>query len=156
MIRGCELVDRYGDELEYDFHAYLGLDLCDWFSGRGAPSWGKLIRMSMKLPSHGQFKAAILDDDDYAESVGLPDDSGDDKKRSIGYLEYDPTVQRLDTLADLLIALRATLIAVNSDKGKAPKDMKYSERPETAFDRLRKRHAREKRDMLIGILTPDQ
>lgn len=150
-------MDRYGEELEYDFHAFLGLDLTDWFTGRDAPSWGKLNRLASQLPPHGRFKAALLDDDEYAESIGVPDDNDeDDGKRRVGFLDYDPTYARLTDIADLLISLRDTLIAVNSDKGKAPKNTKYMTRPETAFDRLRKRHAKEKRELLNSVLFPGE
>lgn len=154
MSRGYDLIDRYGPELEYDFHAFLGLDLTDWFSGRGAPAWGKLIRLSNQLPSHGRFKAAVLDDDEFAESVGLPDSDDQGREKAFGLVDYDPVVARLTDIGDLLIKLQATLVAVNSEKKqRAPK---YMARPQTAFDRLEKRVSREKRDFLTSILTPDR
>lgn len=154
MRRGCDLINRYGNELEYDLHAYLGLNLSDWFIGRDAHAWGKLNRLAMQLPAHGRFKAAILDDDEYARSVGLPEVSDDESKRGPTYVDYDPQIARLTDIADLLISLRSTLIAVNSEK--KVKEPKYMTRPESAFDRLKRRHAREKRELLRSILTPDE
>lgn len=110
--------------------------------------------MSELLPSHGRYKAAMLDDDEYAARVGLPD-SSDEKRRPVDYVDYDITAAKLDNIADLLIALKATLIAVNNE-GKAPKGVKFLTRPETAFDRLKRAHAREKRRLLASILTPGE
>jgi hypothetical protein len=48
-------------------------------------------------------------------------------------LRYGPTEQRLDSIADLLQLLRATLVAVNTDQaGKIPK-VQPASRPKTAL-----------------------
>lgn len=137
----------------------LGLDLCDKFSGPGGMTWGKLVRMTDQLPPHSQFKAAMMDDDEYIASLGLnlnDDDDGSKKKQTVPLTHYDPMVERLTDVCDLLIGLRTTLIAVNSDKGKAPKDVKFMARPETAFDRLRRRERTNKLNELRSILLPDE
>lgn len=156
MIRGIELVDRYGPEIEYDMHAFLNVDMCDWFSGRSAPAWGKLVRLTDRLPPHSRFKAAMMDDDDFAERVGLPLDDGENKSPKVPLEDYDPLVAKLTDVCDLLIGLRTTLVAVNSDKGKGPKDTKYMPRPQTAFDRLRVKKRQEKLNELKSLLLPGE
>lgn len=158
MIRGVELVDRYGPEIEYDFLALLhGVDLSDWFSGRGAPAWGKLVRLTDQLPPHSRFKAAMLDDDEFAAAIGVSDEeTNGDKPQRISLADYDPMVAKLTDVCDLLIGLRTTLVAVNSEKGKGPKDTKYMPRPETAFDRLRRRKRQEKLSELRNLLVPGE
>lgn len=157
MIRGVGLVDRYGPEIEYDFLALLhGVDLSDWFSGRGAPAWGKLVRLTDQLPTHSRFKAAMLDDDEFAAEVGVSSDDDSDKPSRLTLADYDPLVAKMTDMCDLLIILRDTLVTVNSEKGKGPKGTKYMPRPQTAFDRLRARKRQEKMSDLRSRLVPGE
>jgi hypothetical protein len=159
MIRGVELVDRYGPEIEYDFlTVYHGLHLSDWFSGRGAPPWSKLVRLADALPSHSRFKAAIIDDDELAARLNLTDDEDGDKseRRKMTYEGYDPVIAKLTDACDLLIGLQRTLIQVNSEKGKGPKDTKFMDRPESAVDRARRRMRQEKIAGLRQLLVPSE
>lgn len=152
-------MDRYGPEIEVDLLTiYHGRwDLSDWFSGSSAPAWGKLVRLADQLPPHSRFKAAMMDDDEFAARIGVSDESDEPGKRAKMSLEgYDPLLAKVTDVCDLLIGLRETLIAVNSEKGKAPKGTKYMPRPETAFDRLRRAERQKKLNELRNILVPGE
>lgn len=133
-------------------HEFLHLDLTDWFLGVEAPSWGKLSRLLDQLPQHGRFKAALLDDDELAEQIYEPVDD-DGPIPPMDFVGYDPVVAGLTNIGDILLMLRATLIAVNSDKGKMP-PVKPLPRPESARERVERERSKERRSELLSILTP--
>ncbi|WP_226359521.1 hypothetical protein [Pseudonocardia sp. ICBG1142] len=110
------------------------------------------MRLSARLPEHGSFKAAMLDDDEYAERMGVQGDAGADRVAP-SYRGYDPVLARLTDIADLLLSLRTTVVAVNSESGRAP-STRFMPRPETAFDRLERRRSRQQLDALSAVLTP--
>lgn len=98
----------------------------------------------------------MMDDDELAAMIGVVDDDNKPKRAKVSLAEYDPLVAKLTDVCDLLIGVRTTLIAVNSEKGKGPKDVKYMPRPETAFDRLRRRERDRKLNELRSMLLPGE
>lgn len=108
--------------------------------------------MSERLPQHGRFKAAVLDDDELASRYS--DEDSPEERVKFGYGGYNPEVAKLTDIADILLSLRATLIAVNSEKGKMPKITPFP-RPETAFDRRARERLKSKRNELFKMLTPE-
>lgn len=112
--------------------------------------------MADQLPPHSRFKAAMMDDDELAAIIGLSDDDESSKKQKVSLAEYDPLVAKLTDVCDLLIGVRTTLIAVNSEKGKGPRDVKFMPRPETAFDRLRRVTRERKISELKSVLVPGE
>lgn len=62
---------------------------------------------------------------------------------------WSPEVELLADIADELKALRTVLIAVNSEKGRAPK-LKPTPRPRTMLDKVRASHRRAKHETLAN------
>lgn len=71
----------------------------------------------------------MLDDDEYVAQFGEVSDSDEEQPGRMDLTGYDPVVAKLTDVCDLLISNRTTLIAVNSEKGKGPKNVKYMQRP---------------------------
>src|SRR5690606_19251916 len=65
LVTVIELVDRYGEAIEYDLHAVFNLDLLDFIRGRYRR--GKLYRLLSQLPRNSRFRQAQADDEEYAE-----------------------------------------------------------------------------------------
>lgn len=139
-----ELINRHGEDIEYDLFE-RGWDLLDWF--RGDRPWSQLLRLVHRLPNHSSYKAAILDDDEFARQsvqAGMKD-SG--RKTMLG---FTPEVAALMDLTGWVKNLYGLTHAVNSD-GKYP-DLPATAYPETAFDRLRKSQFIERHHQRVTML----
>jgi hypothetical protein len=147
MARAVELVDRYGPELDYDLHARLGLDLLDWF--RGGHPWDQLLWLAEQLPGDSHYKAAMADDDDlvaeYVGQHGLPEGG---RPTSVSLADWTTERQMLTSVIDAINAMHRTLIAANSERGKAPPEMPRLPRPESAWDRAA---IRQDIDQAVGL-----
>lgn len=128
-----QLVNRYGDELEYDLHARLGLDLDDWFAGRYP--WAKLLRLAGQLPRTSHYATALHDDDDavaeYVAVHGLPED--DDAPAPLPPMtEWTPERAQLVALTEAVMSMQRVLVLAHG--GKAG-EVRPLPRPRTAWDR---------------------
>lgn len=81
-----------------------------------------------RLPNHSLYKAAILNDIDYASAVGV----GEPAPRTMA--GFTPEIDAIVRLTEWVKAVYVVTIAVHS--GKAP-TLEPEPRPRTAFDRLR-------------------
>lgn len=81
-----------------------------------------------RLPNHSLYKAAILNDIDYARTVGI----GEQMAPTMA--GFTREIDALTRLTEWVKALYVVTIAVHS--GKAPV-LDPEPRPQTAFDRLR-------------------
>lgn len=127
-----QLVNRYGDELEYDLHARLGLDLDDWFAGRYP--WAKLLRLAGQLPRTSHYSAALHGDDEavaeYVAVHGLPDDDGPVPAPPM--TEWTPERSQLVALTEAVLSMQRVLVLAHG--GKAG-EVRPLPRPRTAWDR---------------------
>lgn len=154
-----ELVNRYGDELEYDLHQFLTLDLADWFRGRHA--WGKLIRMAAQLPAHSRYKAALADDDELAERYVAEIGTAEDERRREGkarrqaktMADWSPELSTLADLVDGVQELHASFAQANSKKGTRPK-VRHTDRPMVALDRVRYRRDLSQAERVRNAFSP--
>jgi hypothetical protein len=146
------LIDRYGDQLEYDLHSRLGLDLQDWFRGRHA--WDKLLRLAEQLPRESRYKAELYDDDDVvAEYLLLHGTPGDDQPDApLTLQDWTPERAQLVSLTEAIMGLHRTLIAIHN-KGKAP-DVKPLPRPRTAWDRAQRAENLAVAQGLVAMFSP--
>lgn len=114
-----------------------GWDLLDFF--RGVRPWPQLLRLLDRLPRHSHYKAAIANDEHLAQQL-LDQTKPADRSAGPGrppITEYPVLAELLANQLDELRELHATLIAVNSKKGKRPK-VPPTPRPESAVMRLEK------------------
>lgn len=142
------VIDRYGAEIEADFHREYGLDLLDFFRGRH--SWRKLADLIRRLPPSSLTTEAMAEDDELADQiVDRPEQPGAGPRVS----EYTAEVARLDLLADRISELIAVVVQVAG--GKAPR-VRPARRPETALTRAQQRRATQRVGSLIAEVEAAQ
>lgn len=132
-------MDRYGPQIEADFHKEFSLDLLDFF--RGKYPWGKLLRLLEMLPTTSKYITKQRNDEEYIEQLV---EMGVDFTATGGDLTedgYGPLEARVDNLVDAVFHLEHTLVAVNGGK---PGSFKGVKRPRNAIDKYLEK-AREKR-----------
>lgn len=123
----------------------------DWFRGRHP--WGKLLRLADQLPRESRYIAALHDDDEIAPLlVAAHTDSGDEEPR-MSLVGWTPERELLTDLVQAVQHMHATLIAVNSQKGKAP-DVPEPRRPRTLVDELRRRADRDEAERVVAMFSP--
>jgi hypothetical protein len=135
-------VGRYGDQVEYDLHHELGLDILDFFRGR--LSWAKLTRLIRQFPSDSLTAEAMAEDDELAEAYADQPVSDSGPRVS----EYTAAVARLDVLTDRIGDLISLVHQVATNK---PLRVKPARRPETAFGRV----AAKRRDQRMSSLVAE-
>lgn len=145
-------MDRYGDEIEYDLHAELGLDLLDFL--RGHHPWGKLLRLVEQLPRGSRYQAARAEDDEIAEQwLEMFGDEELDKPSPPSFVGYDLKVEALLNLTDSIQELHATLVAANAKGGKRPK-VRPSRRPVTAIQTAQRRRNKAEAEKVRDLFAP--
>jgi hypothetical protein len=152
MSRVVQLIQRYGDEIEYDLHTRLHLDLGDWF--RGLHPWEKLLRLAGQLPRDSRYKAALYDDDDVAAMWATQHgERDDDAPRPELTLEgWTPELGQLVAMTEAIMGMHRTLIAIHN-KGKAP-EFKPLPRPKTAWDRRERTANLAVAQQLVTLFSP--
>lgn len=154
MSRAVQLVDRYGDELDYDFHARLGINLDELWFRTGAEPWEKLLSLAGQLPPDSRYMAALYDDDDmvaaYIAEHGHPEPSRTD----LTLEGWTPERAQLVSLTEAVMGMHRTLIAIHS-KTQPPEAPKLP-RPRTAWDRFERRKNVHEARSLIERFAPQQ
>lgn len=125
-----ELVGNYFEELEYDFHHELHVDLLKLVGKR---RWAKIWRLKSRLPADGWYGTALAMDPELAEQLVALDDD-DEVVEPPTPLGYTKEVHLLAAVVDGLQQVCSVLIAVNG--GDAPRVTPFP-RPQTAKDRLK-------------------
>jgi hypothetical protein len=110
--------------------------LLDFFRRRRP--WPQLLRFLERLPIHSHYKAALADDDEYAQVVlsfqhGKP-------AAPMNMVGYDAVASRLDTVIDVLIAANSTGTPVRMP------------RPVTAFERIAASNARSRHRQRVAMI----
>ncbi|WP_343317788.1 hypothetical protein AAFM46_11020 [Arthrobacter sp. TMP15] len=148
------MVDRYGAEIEADFHREYSLDLLDFF--RGKHSWRKLRILLDRLPGTSLLRESIANDDEVAARImadmaaakkSAPSDPGPRVS------EYSPEVQRLDELVDKVTILTTTVVGMLGGK---PRPGRPAKRPQTAFTRARQALAMARHRSLLNEVADAQ
>lgn len=157
-----EVISRFGDELEYDLHRFLGLDILDFF--RGDLPWGKFHRMILRLPWYSDYKRALEEDlefwTEYYAQVEDPEElaqSGGGRPSLKGWDEYRELAA---DLKDQISQQTISLLSPHVPKGKPKPKFKPVVRPVPA--RIRAMEARQ--DALddafeaefMGMLAPEE
>lgn len=137
MARLVGLIDRYGDAIEYDLHAFFRLDLLDFF--RHKVSWRKLEVLLTRLPSGSAFWAARADDDEAAAAyiAFVGDKSAKSATPDLQEMTYTNQVllDIFDMQSVMVNRLEALLSAFGGDK---PGRIIPAKRPETGITRARR------------------
>lgn len=138
LARAVQLVDRYGDAIEYDLHTRAGLDLLDFF--RGKYSWRKLLVILDHLPVGSAYWAARAGDDELAEELavklradekrGAPTQEGGAPALS----DMTLTNQTLMSLVDAAMITNALLDRLGGGK---PSQPSFLNRPATALEKAK-------------------
>ena len=121
-----------------------GVELLDFFTGDRW--WAQLYRLLDRLPAWGHYKSALVMDEAWARYICDLEDAGEETPpgaddEMMSPLGYGPIVQRLDLLADRVMAVRTAVQASYSEKHEEP-SFEPLPRPETALDRERERRTR--------------
>ncbi len=149
-----DLIDRFGPQIEYDLQAELGVDLLDFF--RAVRPWGQLERFLTRLPSHGHYKSALADDDDFAQQYARsrPDAAGEPSAPPT-MLGWSPTYGLLVALLETTRQHIAITVACHSESGQVESPDPLP-RPVTAIERAQEALRRNARAARMAILIPDQ
>lgn len=152
LARAVQLIDRYGDAIEYDLHTRAGLDLLDFF--RGKYTWRKLLVIVDHLPTGSAYWTARAADEELAEEIA-EQDRQDEKAGRVRPPAAPPlsdmtlTNQLLMTLVDLQD------VAVNRLErllGGRPSPPRPLPRPLTAVDKAKElREATRVKDLIAEV-----
>lgn len=155
-----EVVLKFGDDLEYDLHRFLGVDLLDFF--RGVHPWGKLSRLTVRLPWYSNYKRALEDDEEFwREYYAQVDDPQElsqtaDRPSMAGWDEWRDMAAEIK---DHISMQTISLLSPHVPKGKPKPKFKPVKRPLPARARIHKERQDALDDALeaslIGMLTPD-
>lgn len=130
----------------------LGLDLLELWQQR---QWRRLLSLLEQMPLHCRWRTAQLNDPEYAEAVAdvLGEDDDDEDAAGPSWSDWNPLVDQMATVADLLRAL----LSQNAGSKTPPR---WGQRPQTALHKAREtarqRAARADHNFLIGALLGDR
>lgn len=130
-----EVVSRFGDELEYDLHRFLDLDLLDFF--RGDLPWGKFHRMIVRLPWYSDYKRALEEDlefwtDYYAREDDPEKLAQSDTGERPSLTSWDEWRELTAELKDHLSQQTISLLSPHVQRGKPKPKFKPVKRPKPA------------------------
>jgi hypothetical protein len=98
-----------------------------------------------RLPHWGHYKAALAQDEVWAEHLADLEEAGrlvrPDPEDGPSLVDYDPIVARLELIADRVLAVR-TAVQANYTKNHEEPRFTPLPRPVTAMDRVQERRAR--------------
>lgn len=130
------------------------MNIFDYFEG--VRPWAQLVRFVNHLPSYSATGRAMADDDDLAE---WREQQMTPAERARGprpprITEWTLADELLATMADMTTALRTTLVALQTPKGKQAPKFKPMRRPLTAAERVEKRRELQTVAEIISIARP--
>ena len=141
------MLDRYGEEIEYDLLT-RGIDPLDLFHER---RWRRLRSLILHLPRTSLTREAMVNDDEMVAELLRANPSAAAPSRHPRYAEFGPTEEALADVTDRLGEVVRGLVGLG---GKKPKPVKAVPRPRTAFDRVREEIDREQHSSLVARLLP--
>jgi phosphomannomutase len=124
-------VSRYRGEIERDFRIVYHLDWRELWKTR---QFRVLLNLIDGLPLASHYGAAMATDEDYIRAV-IAANGGEMPQSSSNpsIAVWTPVVAALATIADLLKANNALLVAINSKPGAARPKVEPEPRPTTAW-----------------------
>lgn len=143
------MVDRFWEELEWDFQAVLRVDVNDWL--RGERDWRQFYRFRQRLPQGGAYWAKKFGDRDLAQELwdALPADKR--KPTPAG----PPDLFGWSSIAEALADIKDQLILVRvASTGSGSDSVKFTKRPVPAFEKLRREYKTGKLGNALSQLLP--
>lgn len=139
-------LDRYGEPVEADFHAYYRLDLIELLA---AGRWRKIGNLIRRLPAASEYRAAVADDEEAAEAWleahdndNDNDNDSDDTAGGPSWAEMSYTNQLLTALGERMDQLIKATVGDESRVRPWP-------RPRSALDRVEKRRRMDRHTALV-------
>jgi hypothetical protein len=131
-----------------------GLNIFDYFEG--VRPWGQLVRFVNHLPGYSATGRAMADDDELAawrEQQMTP------AQRARGprppkVTEWTFGDELLTTMVDMATAIRTTLVALQTPKGRQAPKFKPARRPITAAQRIERRKEQQTVADIVAIARP--
>lgn len=96
----------------------------------------------------------MTDEDSVAELLKRQDIDGDDAP-PMSFVDWTPERDLLTTIADILNQLHATLVAVNSEKGKRP-DIDPLPRPTSVVEKVEHKQIKELHNSIVAQFLPNR
>lgn len=151
------LVDHYRSGIAYDLQTYANVDLGTLWRQR---RWTMLLDLLDHLPAHSWYNATVSMDEEHANMVAeallQSDEESEDSGPSL--VGWSPEVSALTNILDAVNAVSYAIVAVNSEKGKTPKEPAPARRPVTPLERAIKRaqynRRKAKHESLVARVLP--
>lgn len=154
------LVDSYRPAIVHDLMVHAGQDLGDLWRGR---RWRLLLDIIDRLPAHSWYAAAVSQDEEHAKMLAeaiasQPEGKNDGDKQHPSLTTWTPEVAAMTNVLDAVRSVQHAIVAVNSEKGKAPKPPDPAPRPVTPLEKAIKRaqfdRRKAKHDALAARMLP--
>lgn len=130
----------------------LGIALHDYIAGRRP--WAQLDRILERLPRHSHYKAALEDDEDYAQfALALDGLNVGPRKARVPLAGYDEVAVRLDNLFDAINAVNETLLAAPHFRRNRGRQAIRAPRPDTAQQRLKRQQSMQRISSIVEHMT---
>lgn len=143
------LLERYGEEIEYDLLTQ-GIDPLELFHAR---RWRRLRSLILHLPRTSLTREAMVQDDEMVAELLRANPSAAEPSRHPRFADFSPEVEALSDITD---RLGDVVRGISGLAGKKPKPIKAVPRPRTAFDRVKDTIDRERHDSLAARLLPPE
>lgn len=145
LIYMCE---RYGDGIEYDLQAHLGLSFGELWRDR---KWREILNYIDHLPTNSQMNHLLTNDEEYLEEVMSHEKPGDSGGYRPSMSDWSLTNSLLATLIDAVNRNSVVTQAVAGGKGPKPTVTPFP-RPLTAADTVRYRLDKKRHEEMNAIL----
>lgn len=154
------LVDHYRAAISHDLHVYGNSDLGELWRAR---RWTLMLDIIDRLPAHSWYAASVSMDEEHArmmaESIAAREAAGEESdSKGPSLTTWTPEVAALTNVLDAVRGVQHAIVAVNSEKGKAPEPPKPSPRPTTPLEKALKRaefdRRKAKHNALVARVLP--
>lgn len=130
----------------------FGIQLHDYIAGHRP--WAQLERILARLPRHSHYKAALEDDEEYAEiAMALDSVLPAARQARVPLAGYNEIAVRLDNLFDAISSVNETLLAAPHFKRRSGRRAVRAPRPETAQQRLKREQSMTRINSLVDHMT---
>lgn len=138
------LLNRYREAIEYDLHP--GASVNDLWRAR---QWRLLLNLIDRLPRASHYQEAVVGDEEHVRMlVEASERSGQKPPTGPRMSDWTPDHEVLVGILDAVRALTVTTVRMNLPKGKPGPKFEPSERPRTAFDKIRHQVKQARHDAL--------
>lgn len=148
IARLLQMVERYGDEIEYDLRARMGVSFSEMWRQR---RWRELAGFLQRLPGDTRLNEALSQDEEYMEEALKRRGLNDDGPRGPSMAEWSYTNQLLTILVD---AVRANTEVTRAAAGGKGRNVPPMPRPTTVAEKIQNRLRRQEHEGMVAVLLP--